>query len=141
MYLMREIKFRAWNIQEEFMHRVVSVGCDKKDKWPTLVYMKNGFIDSVEEPHILMQYTGLKDMNGNEIYEGDVVRFCDFASDITGGHMGDSIITGVVTYDYAMWFINDKYDEPELPLCDAHLNDDEFEVIGNIYENPELLEG
>lgn len=91
---------------------------------------------------ILRQYTGLKDRKGTEIYEGDIIRFCDFASDRTGGHMGDSIITGKVVYDYAMFFVNDEENgETGFSLCDAHLNDDELEVIGNIYEKPELLKG
>lgn len=109
---MREIKFRAWN------------GETKKMFYPrSVTFPTNTEIGS----HVLMQYTGLKDKNGKEIYEGDIVEFkyarckelwiaevrwCIYGWSLLGKHTG--------------WF-GTKYFEG----C---------EVIGNIYENPELLE-
>lgn len=75
----------------------------------------------------LMQSTGLKDKNGVEIFEGDIVRWYD-----------------VVTWDYSVTFKDGVFcisDDPSSNFY--HLKEDingKFEVIGNIYENPELLE-
>ena len=67
---------------------------------------------------ILMQYTGLKDKNGKEIYEGDVVK--------------TSLGIGKVCMRLGCWFI-------EMQKELGYFHTDEIEVIGNIYENPELL--
>mgnify|MGYP001233689767 FL=1 len=78
---------------------------------------------------ILMQYTGLKDKNGKEIYEGDIIR----ESDGDGGY-----IYAKVVYYKDGFMGKEKGFEPEYPISDFK---NETEVIGNIYENPELLEG
>ena len=75
----------------------------------------------------LMQSTGLKDKNGVEIYEGDVIRF------ILGDYNIREYVEEVVYSDGAFWCGN-------WLLFDAKMNDDDLEVLGNIYENPELLE-
>ena len=83
----------------------------------------------------LMEVTGLKDKNGKEIYEGDLVRYIDGDKEIIcpvrfikkyacfGVEWGNGLS---VTFEYLISF----YAKPE-----------ELEVVGNIYENPELLEG
>ena len=99
---MREIKFRAWDTQEKRM-----------------IYPKTGAVNNLESWEILqlfdtvMQYTGLKDKNGKEIYEGDIVR-----------------IAGYGLYEVGYPFIT---------LFQSHFENDVEEIIGNIYENPELL--
>ena len=79
---------------------------------------------------ILMQYTGLKDKNGKEIYEGDIV---------TSGHT--NVIEGVVTYRAPEFIIK----MPRGKMWGAFMlraDQNQFqEVIGNIYENKELLNG
>ena len=82
------------------------------------------------DPKTLDQYTGLKDKDGKEIYEGDVVRIWADPKDYNG-YKGHNYI-GVVEWDeFILGFI----------LSDGHgLKDFEFiEIVGNIYENPELL--
>jgi len=78
----------------------------------------------------LMQHTGLKDKNGNEIYEGDIVKFQE-----SYGKEEPEINIGNIEYSematsYLINWGNSHY---------QHLNEVEFEIIGNIYENPELL--
>ena len=79
---MREIKFRAWDKGEKEMLELVTVGCTRKDSWGSL-YIKDKIINGFDHRNYdVMQSTGLKDKNGVEIFEGDIVkitnteRFC-----------------------------------------------------------------
>ena len=81
---------------------------------------------------ILMQSTGLKDKNGKEIFEGDVVRQVR-----TQPTTENETITGVVTMLEGAWLI---MNDCEKLASDLWSETDENEIIGNIYENPELLE-
>ena len=93
----------------------------------------------------LIQCTGLKDKNGKLIYEGDVVKyFCpaEYCSD--GLHKCPECYSGEngsVYYDedLAMYEYRSKSDE--CPLTDNINTEEDLEIIGNIYENPELLKG
>ena len=124
---MREIKFRAWNEVEEKMY-----------SWYDFLNtnMKNTFIAPESTAMILMQYTGLKDKNGKEIYEGDIVKYnefwegdCHYNSGV-GQILWDDEETGFYLTAKDTSFIN-LFNLTK--LLDA-------EVIGNIYENSELLE-
>lgn len=81
---------------------------------------------------ILMQSTGLKDKNGKEIFEGDVVRQVR-----TQPTTENETITGVVTMIEGTWLIMNDCKQLASKLWSET---DENEIIGNIYENPELLE-
>lgn len=80
----------------------------------------------------LMQSTGLKDKNGKEIFEGDVVRQVR-----TQPTTENETITGVVTMLEGAWLIMNDCEQLASYLWSET---DENEIIGNIYENPELLE-
>lgn len=121
---MREIKFRIW---------------DKKVKCfflPNLEVQQSGkntftfgFSSKVKHPenHPLMQYTGLKDKNGKEIFEGDIVEI-DEDENLTGEVMYDKDRAGFIMY----------FDDAP---ADIHFEDsDILQIIGNIYENPELID-
>ena len=114
---MREIKFRAWYhgsmLPWEWLD--TSLNC----VWTAI----NAQQYDNPEP-VLMQYTGLKDKNGKEIYEGDIV-----ISDNKGTRDEIVFSTGCFCLKSAMMYYEASY------------WGDEIEVIGNIYENPELLEG
>jgi uncharacterized phage protein (TIGR01671 family) len=119
---MREIKFRAWNKEAEVMHNWDEIGKVLHAKY---------FDDWIAEGGIeLMQYTGLKDKNGKEIYEGDVIRGEDpldyFLKDIT--QVVVEWLECGAWYPFACDHDYEPYPKPE-----------HCEVIGNIYENPELL--
>ena len=84
-------------------------------------------------PHLIpLQYTGLKDKNGKEIYEGDVIR--------TDNYKGIHVFVVEYEFDYCGAlgaFVFNTKDEASSVHCEANETGD---VIGNIYENPELLE-
>lgn len=127
---MREIKFRAWDSFNRIMYND-----NAKVVGSMYFYAEH---QDVTNQNIYMQYTGLKDKNGREIYEGDIVEYNDFNSLRTGGHAEDRIIRGKVFFSCGMWMVdtnNSRHD-----LYEGLLNDEEFEIIGNIYEDPELLE-
>ena len=117
----REIKFRAWDYDTNTMiypdSELETIFCF--DKVGLSVYHNNGQeISSFE----LMQYTGLKDRNGKEIYEGDIVRYFKDELGIVKFVAGSFIIDGNTCY------------ESFLELGGK------IAIVGNIYENPDLLE-
>lgn len=125
----REIKFRSW----DKILKIMSYNSVDAINFKGQILLNDGkFHDINKTDYILMQYTGVVDKNGKDIYEGDIVRIWANPRDY-GGYKGHNY-TGVVEYEeFSLGFI----------LSDGHgLRDFEFiEIIGNIYENPELLGG
>lgn len=118
---MREIKFRAWDRQNNVM-------CDVELLGESVLKIKGGEWENRED-FIVMQYTGIKDKHGDEIYHGYILRF------YTG-------TLGVIVYQGQGYIWQGIPQDPHNPAgVFAGLWQDGFEVIGNIYENPELLEG
>ena len=118
----REIKFRAWVEGDKKMYPVNKLKWPPHPNNPTDKININCPISDVEsisgEDFLLMQYTGLLDKNGKEIYEGDILEFYD-------GDRKDEVV-------FEQGFF--RYKDDCTPIFQV-----ECEVIGNIYENPELL--
>lgn len=124
----REIKFRAWHKEKRKMFPVTTIqfpttfnpgyaGTLKEDGFDTLY--------PFEEAVILMQYTGLKDKNGKEIYEGDVV---ELRQETPKGSEG--LMVTIV-----------KWSEDGLNFNVYPCHDEKYwKVIGNVWEHPDLQE-
>ena len=128
-------KFRAWLKNRIELCKVLSIHFGKTT---IVISVQDGvgktWFELGNENAELMQYTGLKDKNGVEIYEGDIVRF--EAIEWTGNN-GDRVeYQGVV--EYSEEHIAFSYKLPT-GLEAIPYESTNIEVIGNIYENPELL--
>ena len=127
----REIKFRAWNKQRKEMFEVANIDFEEKK-----AALSNGVIKLLNvdfKQFELSQYTGLRDKNGKEIYEGDIIKY-KFPYDKRIKHI--SPVKFLETE--ASFGIKDRYGN-EIPLYTISANN-YFEVIGNIYKNKNLLE-
>ena len=130
---MREIKFRAWH---KFAKQMLYM-----DKHTKLTFywdcggwlMDEGISRAIStEVGILMQYTGLHDKNGKEIYEGDIIKGLrdadlDYSQEITQVEYRGSA------------FVEGYFGRPLDVYTSSYHYGNTLEVIGNIYENPELL--
>ena len=108
---MIEIKFRIWNCHGQVMHQ-----------WPELVEgNKIHLLDKQQPTYKVMQYIGLKDKNGVEIYKGDIVGVNEVLLEVK-----------YLSPSFRFFGVADTYGS-ELAHCRC-------EVVGNIHQNPELLE-
>jgi uncharacterized phage protein (TIGR01671 family) len=126
----REIEFRAWHKEAEFMFDVYglsSTAVEEKRNGISYIYSRKNVV--------LMQYTGLKDKNGKKIYEGDIIRIRETKEDnweiYVVKYYGDE---GYPAFDT----------DPQIN-CDCNglsyaMAACEVEIIGNIHDSPSLLE-
>ncbi|EJM2914828.1 hypothetical protein NN806_002401 [Listeria monocytogenes] len=135
---MREIEFRGKAIHPNSLEQIVgswAYGGIFENKIITRNLDMNshyhGFISEIEiDLKTIGQYTGLKDKNGKKIFEGDIVN-CKFFDRMVGD------IAGVINFIDCVWAVSDFKNKRLYQLIDV----DNIEIIGNIHENPDLLEG
>lgn len=131
----REIKFRAWFDEGRPGTQMREVLELKWTKHPRAL-LRGGGLAQIED---LMQYTGLKDKNGVEIYEGDVVRHPVGVGEVKFGWFDSSHEAGYSRYHYHQGFYIAEGQEVARDSVDEDVDWQKVEIIGNIYENPELL--
>lgn len=129
----REIKFRAWDKQYKSMSNVnmILFSANEIDIDGNLGEPKS--LDHYE----LMQYTGLQDKNGKEIYEGDILLCHEYDSSDIGGKIIQTFKNAVVGFENGSFYYYPKGNmkQHHQLLMYAYMP----EIIGNIYQNPELL--
>lgn len=128
---MKEIKFRAWDKDVSKMIPFEEIGAEG--------YAQGGLsLAQHLEPDgslILMQYTGLKDKNGKEIYEGDILKVNDEIVEVKPPELFRCDAFVVYGYEFCSGYFIENYDKIGLD----RFYGDEPEIIGNVYENPELI--
>lgn len=126
---MKELKIKAWLKKEKKM--VSIIGIDFNYEYIRYTEDNNLFNENYKTAEFknieLLQFTGLKDNGGQELYEADVIKFNDGIDDIYG----------LISYDDEDGTYRVSYEN-----ITEHLSDREgdFEIVGNIFENPQLHE-
>ena len=113
---MREIKFRVWDY-DKMRYDVTGLKCNNG-------LVEGFYLDDIYAFGHIMQYTGINDKNGKEIYEGDILEYNNIKYQVKWSNNFMFILTankigGGMLCEYSM---------------------ENMEIIGNIFENPELLE-
>lgn len=130
------IRFRAWDKIHKTMYEaddIIAIDFGKSEiSVKTLFFKRTNYykFDDI----VLMQSTGLKDENGKEIFEGDIVKVTDGDERTNFPDGGIGTICGLD--GIFMWYIDGQVHNGLFDISQEYY----IEVVGNIYENPELLE-
>lgn len=140
---MREIKFRAWDKKSKKMRIVESIGFGAisihKDHYPVInmlgydtINQESILVHRDSPDFVLEQFTGLRDRNGKEIYEGDIIEYGAPEKLKNGNYNLNKSIKKRVLVEWKD-FVSCGFN---VMGCPQQI----YEVIGNIHENPGLLE-
>lgn len=142
---LENLKFRAWDKFDKTMKEVFDLNFHR---YTAVVRFRlsepKSFLGN--DPLIIMQSTGFKDKHGVEIFEGDIVNVHEFINvgGIEGYEEGEREMIGIVKYGgifnspISEWYLENSDGCISFSYIDIH--DESFEVLGNIYENRDLLE-
>ncbi|HIB3703231.1 TPA: YopX family protein [Enterococcus faecalis] len=145
-------KFRAWDKRENTMRDVAVLHFTKGGKVNSIEYWKTP--SELKSYHVrnlvLMQSTGFKDDNGVEIFEGDVANihwfYMDYDPETLGAIENEATAKKVViTKEFGnlgfWWNSGDDWVDLATLALTVQLHEESFELLGNVHENPEILEG
>jgi uncharacterized phage protein (TIGR01671 family) len=125
---MREIKFRAWDKKHKLMYIINNINFN--DNCATGVNNGEWYEFGIDR---LMQYTGLKDKNGLEVYESDICKIQYSLDSQKNSYCEDGIV--LIEYCDGSYWACSKEDKFSVIIDKQEV----LEIIGNIYENPDLL--
>lgn len=130
---MRTIKFRVWDGKKMIYPTEIKdyANCKLAVSYPKEYTSEGLYIPRNDRKSWFLQFTGLKDNNGKDVYEGDL---------LSDGEKDPMILPVIYSDEYAMFCVDISYNKDggaieEILTC----YEDGFTVIGNIYENPELV--
>ena len=127
----REIKFRIWDVENKEMLKVQELDFEPTFYGGKIAIRPDQYNDYFDtEDMILMQYTGLHDKNGKEIYDGDIVRI-----------IVNNNIEKICRVEFKNGIFGVMFSKNKELTAFPHFCNTTFEVIGNEYDNPELLGG
>lgn len=145
------IKFRAWDKRRKEMWKVATLHIEDEyaDLFKTNIY-ENPFNDpwAKFEDLILMQSTGFKDNNDAEVFEGDVINIHWFYADFDPVELGafeneeyaERVMVKKEFGNFGFWWEEaDTWVDLATLAMSARLDEESFEILGNIHANPELL--
>ena len=136
-------RFRAWNKATKEMYgadEIIAINFEEKEICVQTIYFEQGLPDSRDLDYydfddiVLMQSTGMRDKNDREIFEGDIVKVTDVDERTNFPDGGIGTICGLD--EIFMWYIDGQVHNGLFDISQEYY----IEVIGNIYENQELLE-
>lgn len=131
-------KFRAWDA----FYKMMIYANDKEFDF-VYEFWKEMEQDRKENDCIFMMNTGLKDINGKDIWEGDILKVHIFTQELgsnLGVQEGEKEFKAEICYqEMGLWLQGNTEEESGYILWFNGMHEESFEVIGNIYENKELL--
>ena len=140
---MRDIKFRCWDTENKQMLKVQELDFEDTFYGGRLSIRTDQYNDYFDiEDMILMQYTGLKDKNGKEIYEGDIAKITEKKNILKHKVIPMKPIIAEISWseEYLAYILITTSVKDAFENLADYLEEYDIEVIGNIYDNPELLE-
>ena len=134
---MRQIKFRVWDKEHKKMRDVYSINGTTEGSTFIEYYNEEEEVkSSIHENYELMQFTGLTDKNGKEIYEDDIIKIGWQETENVPNRLYKVIYLGEC---FARFNLADLETGGADSMIDFDGEEGEFEIIGNIYEHSELL--